>query len=129
MAIEDAPQIDIIEFDPKDAYDPDRPISSLIRTQLLHLHHAEHLVIPQKERTNININTLHTERQASEYIQKVTALLHKHGKPAAKKTAAKKTTSKKTAAKNTATKKTVGKKAAGKAKKTKSAAKKRKSRK
>jgi hypothetical protein len=114
MAIEDAPQIDIIEFDPKDAYDPDRPISSLIRTQLLHLHHAEYLVLPPKERTNININTLHTERQASEYIQTVTALLHKHGKKAAKKAAKKKTAVQKTASK---------------AKKAKSAARKRKSRK
>jgi hypothetical protein len=86
MAIEDAPKVDIIEFDEKDAYNPDRPISSLIRTQLLHLHYAEHLRIPPEERTNININTLHTEGQASEYIQKVTALLHKHGRKAAKKT-------------------------------------------
>jgi hypothetical protein len=85
MAIKDAPTVDTIDFDKKAAYNPDRPISSLIRTQLLHLHHAEHLAIPQKERTNININTLHTERQASEYIQQVTALLHKHGKNAAKK--------------------------------------------
>lgn len=85
MAIEDAPIVDIIEFDENEAYNPDRPISGLIRTQLLHLHHAEHLAVPPKERTNININTLHTERQASEYIQRVTALLHKHGKKAAKK--------------------------------------------
>lgn len=85
MAIKDAPTVDIIEFDEKEAYNHDRPISSLVRTQLLHLHHAEHLVVPQKQRTNININTLHTERQASEYIQQVTTLLHKHGKPARKK--------------------------------------------
>jgi hypothetical protein len=107
MSIKDAPTVDIIEFDKKEAYNPDRPISSLIRTQLLHLHHAEHLAIPPKERTNININTLHTERQACKYIQKVTALLHKHGKKAAKKA------------------KPV-RKAAGKSKKTKSAAKKKK---
>jgi hypothetical protein len=98
MAIKDAPTVDIIEFDEKEAYNPDRPISGLIRTQLLHLHHAEQLQIPENERTNININTLHTERQASEYIQQVTALLHKHGKksrkkskPARKKASAKKT--------------------------------------
>lgn len=88
MAIEDAPIVEIIEFDEKEAYNPDRPISSLIRTQLLHLHHAEHLAVPPKERTNININTLHTERQASEYIQTVTVLLHKHGKKSAKKSKA-----------------------------------------
>ena len=102
MAIKDAPTVDIIEFDKKEAYNHNRPISSLIRTQLLHLHHAEHLVIPSKQRTNININTLHTELQASEYIQQVTALLHKYGKkprkkskPAKKKASAKKTDGKK----------------------------------
>jgi hypothetical protein len=116
MAIKDAPVVDTIDFDAKAAYNPDRPISSLIRTQLLHLHHAEYLAIPEKERTNININTLHTERQASEYIQKVTALLHKHGRKAAKKS-------------KPARKKTSAKKAAGKAKnKTKTAKKKRMSR-
>jgi hypothetical protein len=111
MAIKDAPQVDIIEFDENEAYNPDRPISSLIRTQLLHLHHAEYVMIPPKERTNININTLHTERQASEYIQTVTALLHKHGRKAAKKT------------KKPARKKAVGRTVAGKRKKkTKAAA-------
>ncbi|SRR5579871_590755 len=114
MSIEDAPKVDIKEFDEKKAYNPDRPISSLIRTQLLHLHHAEHIVVPEKERTNININTLLTERQASEYIQRVTALLHKHSKKAVKKP--------RPARKKTATK------AAGKPKKAKSAAKKRTSR-
>jgi hypothetical protein len=116
MAIEDAPQIDIIEFDENEAYDPERPISSLIRTQLLHLHHAEQLAIPPKQRSNININSLHTERQASEYIQKVTALLHKHGKSAAKRP------------KKASRKKTAVKKPAGRAKKTKTAARRRRSR-
>jgi hypothetical protein len=119
MAIKDAPVVDIIEFDEKEAYNPDRPISSLIRTQLLHLHHAEHLKIPEKERTNVNINTLHTERQASEYIQEVTALLHKHGKKAAKKSKTKKPAKKKGAAKKAVRKPS---------KKTKKAAKKRTSR-
>jgi hypothetical protein len=106
MAIKDAPTVDTIEFDENEAYNPDRPISSLIRTQLLHLHHAEHLAIPPEDRTNININTLHTERQASEYIQQVTALLHKHGNKAAKKTkpAKKKATARKTASKSKKTK-------------------------
>jgi predicted transposase YdaD len=80
MAIKDAPTVNILAFDEKEAYDHDRPISSLIRTQLLHLHTAENLVVPAKNRTNININHLLTERQASEYIQQVTARLHKYGK-------------------------------------------------
>jgi hypothetical protein len=80
MALKDAPTVDVLKFDEKEAYNHDRPISSLIRTQLLHLHYAENLVVPTKARTNININHLLTERQASEYIQKLTRLLHQYGK-------------------------------------------------
>ena len=85
MALEDAPTIEVLKFDEAEAYDHDRPISSLIRTQLLHLHHAENIVVPQTARTNININHLLTERQASEYIQKVTRLLHRYGKESNRK--------------------------------------------
>lgn len=80
MALRDAPRVDVLKFDEKEAYNHDRPISSLIRTQLLHLHHAENIAIPPQDRTNTNINDLLTELAASEYIGKVTALLHKHGK-------------------------------------------------
>lgn len=80
MALQDAPKVDVLKFDEKAAYNHDRPISSLIRTQLLHLHYAENLVVPPQARTNININHLLTERQASDYIQKVTRLLHRYGK-------------------------------------------------
>lgn len=72
--------IEVPEFDENAAYNHDRPISTLIRTQLLHLHTAENLLLPKEERTNTNINSLNTERQASEYIAKVTALLRRHGK-------------------------------------------------
>ena len=118
--------IDVPALDEKAAYNPDLPISSLIRTQLLHLHTAENLALPPKSRTGVNINHLLTERQASEYIRKVTARLHRHGKAEAHKAAA--------GGKGKAGKKAVkkpgkgpGKKAA--ARKTRSAAKKRKSRK
>lgn len=80
MALKDAPTIDVLKFDEEEAYNHDRPISSLVRTQLLHLHTAENLWLPPEDRTNININDLHTEKKASEYIQKVTALLHRHGR-------------------------------------------------
>lgn len=80
MAQQYARTVQLPAFDEKAAYNHDRPISSLIRTQLLHLHTAENLWLPRKVRTGININNLLTERQASEYIQKVTALLHEHGK-------------------------------------------------
>jgi hypothetical protein len=88
MAKEYALTVEIPEFDEEAAYDHDRPISSLIRTQLLHLHTVENFVLPEKDRTGININHLLTEHQASEYIQKVTALLHRQGKAAKRKAAA-----------------------------------------
>jgi len=91
------------KFDARAAYNHDRPISGLIRTQLLHLHTAEQHLKPEK-RTNININNLLTEKQASEYIQKVTALLHEHGKAAKRKTAGKKTKAAKKAAKRSSKK-------------------------
>jgi hypothetical protein len=123
MAIKDAPVVDIIEFDENAAYNPDRPISSLIRTQLVHLHQAEHIVVPAKARTNININTLLTERQSSTYIQKVTKLLHKYGKATNKSTK-----TKKAAGKAKSGKIVTRKKAGGKSKKRRPAGKKPKSR-
>ena len=120
MAIKDAPTVNILAFDEEEAYDHDRPISSLVRTQLHHLHLAENMVVPPPARTNVNINDLHTERQASEYIQKMTSLLHKYGKTEARgKPKPRKSSAKKSG------KKTAGKKAATKSKKTKSAVKKR----
>ena len=85
MAQEYALTKEVPKFDEDAAYNHDRPISSLIRTQLLHLHTAENLVLPRKARTGININHLLTERQASEYIQKVTSLLHVNGKSGKRK--------------------------------------------
>lgn len=70
----------------KEAYNPDRPISGLIQMQLIHLSTAEQMLPPNIRRTGINIATLHTEGQAAEYIQKVTALLHRTGKAKKKKT-------------------------------------------
>jgi hypothetical protein len=88
MAKKYAMTIEVPGFDEKAAYNHNRPISSLIRTQVLHLQAVENLALPPKLRTGININRLHTERQASEYIQRTTALLHKHGKAEARKAAA-----------------------------------------
>jgi hypothetical protein len=91
MAKEYALTVEVPEFDEKAAYNHDRPISGLIRTQLHHLHIAEqHL--PPKVRTNVNINDLLTERQASAYIARVTALLHQRGESEKPKTASKKKT-------------------------------------
>ena len=118
MAQKFAKTVNVLKFDENAAYDHDRSISSLVRTQLLHLHQAEYIRVPEKARTNININDLHTEWQASQYIAKVTRLLHKHGKAADKNSKSRKS----------ARKKAAGKEMAGKSAK-KSAAKKPKSRK
>ena len=85
MRMIDVPKVE------KKAYNPDRPISGLIHMQLVHLSTAEQ-TLPPKQRTGINIAMLHTEGQAAEYIQKVTAMLHRAGK--AKKKATKKSAGK-----------------------------------
>ena len=91
MAREYALTVDVPDFDEAAAYNHDRPISGLIRTQLHHLHIAEqHL--PAAQRTNVNINNLHTEREAGEYIARITALLHKFGESAKPKNSGKKRT-------------------------------------
>ena len=98
----------------KEAYNPDRPISGLIQMQLVHLHTAEQ-ALPPRQRTGVNIAMLHSEGQAAEYMQRVTALLHRAGK--AKKKAAKKTAAKPRKSAKTATKKSSkGRKAAKKRK-------------
>ena len=60
------------------AYSHDRPISSLLMHQLRHLHAAEQS-LPERHRTNVNVSRLHTELEASKYIQKVMRRLHPQG--------------------------------------------------
>lgn len=67
-------EVPAIEEDEK-AYNHDRPISSLLMHQLRHLHAAERF-LPEKDRSHINISKLHTELEASKYIQKVMKKLH-----------------------------------------------------
>jgi hypothetical protein len=56
-------------------YEPDRPVTDLVRNQLLHLSLAErHL--PKRHRTGIDVYSIKTERQASEYIGHITSKLH-----------------------------------------------------
>jgi hypothetical protein len=64
------------------AYNPDRPVSTLIANQIKHLHDVE-LTMPADRQTGTDISTLTTERQASRYIQQVTATLHPQGVPKA----------------------------------------------
>jgi hypothetical protein len=72
--------IDVPAFDEKAAYNDQRPISGLVRSQLLHLHQVENLSLAPGRRTGVNINDLHTELDASNYIRQVTALVHRHSK-------------------------------------------------
>jgi phospholipase C len=57
------------------AMNKNRLISQLIYDQLVHLKEAEK-TLPPKDQTGIDIETIKTEGQASDYIQKVTAKLH-----------------------------------------------------
>jgi hypothetical protein len=123
MKIIDVPTVE------KEAYNPDRPISGLIQMQLIHLSTAEQ-TLPPKQRTGINIATLHSEGEAADYIQKVTAMLHRVGKakskastknksgkkPMPKKKAAKKSVSKPRKVAKSAAKSGKGRKAASKRK-------------
>ena len=62
----------------KGAFNPDRPISSLIQHQIHHLREIEKS-LPADQQTRTDVSKIETERQASEYIQKVTARLHARG--------------------------------------------------
>jgi len=85
--------VDVLEItEEENSYNHHRPISGLVLHQLRHLHAAEQS-LPPKDRTKININQIHTELEASRYIQKVTKKLHPLG---VKKKKAAKAGSKKT---------------------------------
>lgn len=71
--------VELPHFDEAAAYNANRKINGLIRTQLVHLHTAENLALKPQHRTGVNINTLLSEGDASRYIAKATALLHAHG--------------------------------------------------
>jgi phospholipase C len=59
---------------PPTSMNPDRPISGLIADQITHLHKAE-LTLPPDQQTGIDVHSITTERQASEYIRQVTERL------------------------------------------------------
>jgi len=52
------------------AYNPDRPISDLVRNQIMHLSVAE------RHLTNKDVHSIKTEREAGEYIAHLTKKLH-----------------------------------------------------
>jgi hypothetical protein len=63
---------------PKNAFNKNRPISALLKNQIVHLQEAE-LRFPARQQTNIYINKIKTEGEAADYIRQVTARLHPEG--------------------------------------------------
>jgi hypothetical protein len=62
---------------PKDAYDPDRPVGSLLKSQVEHMREAESK-LPLRYRNEIQtyVKAVRTEREAARYIQAVTRAIH-----------------------------------------------------
>ena len=83
FAAEDQPMA-IIEVPkpPKSAWDPNRPISTLLQSQVEHLFEAERK-LPHKYKTQIYVNAIKTEGEAAEYIQKATEAIHRAHEDAA----------------------------------------------
>ena len=62
---------------PRSSFNPNRPLTKnvLLQTQVKHFRHAEEK-LPPAEQTGIDIATLATERDAADYIKRVTQRLH-----------------------------------------------------
>ena len=84
MALIHVPRPDI-----KKAMDPGRPVSSLLKTQIEHLHAAERR-LPLRHHTDIYINAIKTEGEAAEYIRAVTQAIHRAHEAAATRRARRK---------------------------------------
>ena len=60
---------------PKSAMNPNRPVSSLLKTQIEHLQRAE-TRLPHPYQAGIYINAIKTEGEAAKYIRAVTEAIH-----------------------------------------------------
>lgn len=60
---------------PKSAYDPSRPVSSLLKTQIDHLREAESK-LPLRYRSEVYSKAIKTEGEAARYIRDVTEAIH-----------------------------------------------------
>lgn len=60
---------------PSNAYDPGRPMSSLLKMQIEHLSEAEKR-LPSRYRSEIYVNAIRTEGEAANYIRLVTYAIH-----------------------------------------------------
>jgi hypothetical protein len=63
---------------PRSAFNKNRPVSALLKNQMLHLHEVEKK-FPPAHHSGIYINAIRTEGEAAEYIRRVTARLHPEG--------------------------------------------------
>ena len=69
---------------PKNSLNLNRPVSSLVLTQVEHMHTAEKR-LPLRYRTEIYVNAIKTEGEAARYISEVTAAIHRAHDEAAKR--------------------------------------------
>jgi len=60
---------------PKNAFDPNRPVSALLKAQIEYLHDAERR-LPLRYRSEVYINAVKTEGEAAKYIREVTEAIH-----------------------------------------------------
>ena len=60
---------------PKSAYDPGRPMSSLLKSQIEHLREAESK-LPLHYRSDVYVKAIKTEGEAAKYIRDVTEAIH-----------------------------------------------------
>jgi hypothetical protein len=65
---------------PKEAFNKDRPVSDLIRSQVEHFRHVESK-LPQAQRSTLPQDYIRTEHEAAQYISEMTALLLSQSTP------------------------------------------------
>jgi hypothetical protein len=71
---------------PENAWNPNRAVNALLKSQVLHLHEAE-LKLPLRQQTDIYINAIKTEGEAAGYVRQVTEAIHAGHQAAAVKRA------------------------------------------
>jgi hypothetical protein len=71
---------------PENAWNPNRAVNALLKSQVLHLHETE-LRLPVRQQTDIYINAIKTEGEAAGYVRQVTEAIHAAHQTAAAKRA------------------------------------------
>jgi hypothetical protein len=67
---------------PKNAFNPNRPVSALLRAQMEYLREAEKR-LPLRYHSDIYVNAVRTEGEAAKYIRHVTEAIHEAHEDAA----------------------------------------------